>query len=45
VSGEAASKDKFSVIDGVKYYFCCEHCQKKFETQPDKFLKKDKDNK
>jgi YHS domain-containing protein len=40
VMGEAASKDVNTVVDGVKYYFCCAGCIKKFEKNPEKYLNK-----
>jgi len=40
VSGESASKDVSTDIDGVRYYFCCSHCKEKFEKEPEKYLNK-----
>lgn len=40
VMGEAASKETFSVHNGIKYYFCCAPCVKKFEKDPEKYLEK-----
>ena len=42
VSGEAAKKDIFTSVDGVKYYFSSESNLKKFTDDPSKYLNKDK---
>jgi YHS domain-containing protein len=38
VSGESASKDVNTVVDGVKYYFCSSNCKEEFEKNPEKYL-------
>lgn len=30
-----------SEYNGQIYYFCCEHCKKSFDKQPEKYLKGD----
>jgi YHS domain-containing protein len=37
VIGEPAVKDISLMVDGVKYYFCCDPCSKKFKKNPDKY--------
>lgn len=27
-----------SIVDGVTYHFCSEHCKKKFDLEPEKFI-------
>ena len=40
VSGEALEgKDVYSDYEGRRVYFCCAKCQKKFATDPQKYLK------
>jgi YHS domain-containing protein len=40
VMGETVDKEVSTVYDGVKYYFCCAPCVKKFEKDPQKYLNK-----
>jgi YHS domain-containing protein len=41
VSGKEADKEISSKYEGKAYYFCCKNCQKKFEAEPAKYVKKD----
>jgi YHS domain-containing protein len=38
VMGEEIDKDFFSVFRGVKVYFCCPGCDKKFLADPEKYI-------
>jgi len=43
VSGEDFTVEATSpnvVVDGKTYYFCCNGCRKKFEADPQKYIKK-----
>ena len=45
ITGEAgvvAQKTAYSDFGGERYYFCCSDCKNKFDKQPEKYLKSDK---
>ena len=37
-NGCAAKQGMFVEYDGVKYYFCCEGCSDKFNSNPEKYM-------
>jgi YHS domain-containing protein len=40
VMGNEIDKDVFTDFRGVRIYFCCPPCIKKFETNPDEYISK-----
>ncbi|MFO7890047.1 MAG: YHS domain-containing protein [bacterium] len=43
VSGKPSNPEDFTEYKGEKVYFCCEGCKEKFEKNPDKYIKQDKE--
>ncbi|MBN2290514.1 MAG: YHS domain-containing protein [Candidatus Glassbacteria bacterium] len=43
VMGNEVNRQVFADYGGKRVYFCCEDCREKFEAEPEKYLKKLKD--